>query len=92
MQKKGTIYEMTLQYKTTRIIKSTTSTTFFNNLRGNQLPAALKESHVSVNKYIKPLFYMSPTDCTDDFAPKIIEYYRIYRSSECEIRRLGKIF
>ena len=31
------------------LFKSTTSTTCFNNLRGNQLPAALKESHVSVN-------------------------------------------
>ena len=34
--------------------KSTTQTTCFNNLRGNQLPAALKESHVSVNGYIHP--------------------------------------
>ena len=34
---------------------TTTTTTCVNNLRGNQLPAALKESHVSVNKYINPL-------------------------------------
>ncbi len=33
-------------------IEYITSTTCFNNLRGNQLPAALKESHVSVNTCI----------------------------------------
>jgi hypothetical protein len=32
------------------LFKSTTSTTFFNNLRGNQLPAALKESFVFAQK------------------------------------------
>ena len=26
-----------------------------NNFRANQLPAALKESHVSVNRYINPI-------------------------------------
>ena len=61
--KKGTMYMLTPQLKTTRIIlinninnlfliSAYASNDFFNNLRGNQLPAALKESHVSVNKYI----------------------------------------
>ena len=31
--------------------------TSVNNLRGNQLPAALKEYHVSVNWYINPYFF-----------------------------------
>ena len=43
---------------------TTTQTTCFNNLRGNQLPAALKEAHVSVNKYINPLnFEAYETNC-----------------------------
>ena len=61
----GTMYMLTPQLKTTRIIlinninnlfliSAYASNDFFNNLRGNQLPAALKESHVSVNKYINP--------------------------------------
>ena len=33
-----------------------------NNLRGNQLPAALKEYHVSVNWDINPIFYNDNTD------------------------------
>ena len=37
---------------------SLASNDFFNNLRGNQLPAALKESHVSVNKYINPIIFL----------------------------------
>ena len=60
------IEELTLQYNTKQqeLFKSTTSTTCFNNLRGNQLPAALKEAHVSVNKYINPLnFEAYETNC-----------------------------
>ena len=52
--KYGTIYELTLKLKTIRIIYKKNN---LNNLRGNQLPAALKESHVSVNKYINPIKY-----------------------------------
>ena len=71
---------MTLQYKTTRIIyidninnlfliSACASNDFFNNLRGNQLPAALKESHVSVNKYINPFFRLWDAALWDGVPP-----------------------
>ena len=72
---------LTLKLKTTRIIlisninnlfliSAYASNDFFNNLRGNQLPAALKESHVSVNWYINPFFKTDSytINCGDNLA------------------------
>ena len=55
------------------LISAYASNDFFNNLRGNQLPAALKESHVSVNKYINPLKRMQRRCIGEQKKKKIVE-------------------